>query len=208
MDGQMVVNFVDVFALLALAAGAVVGFRRGLSDQLARPLSLLLGLLGALYAYTPMEDLVGRSRGLSPEMRGAAAIALTAIVTIVCMVLARVVLTRLIRLFVAQEAERIGGVVLGTVRAALAVLILFLLANIAPYNEVNRIVGEESLIGRQVARITPTVSRKLEELRLLHARQRQEAGQDEAPPHRASAAEALRAEKRSRAQDLNQIQDH
>lgn len=204
MEGQMQVNFADVFVLLALLVGAVVGFRRGLSDQLARPLSMLLGLLATLYTYGPMESLVEMSQGLSAEMKGAAAIALTAVAAIICMVLARMLLTRLIRLFVAQESERVGGVVLGAVRAALAVLILFLLMNIMPYPSLNRIFGEDSLIGRQVVKITPMVSREIEKLRLAHGHRQEE---EAAPAEHKSAAQSIRQGKKDRVENWTHIQD-
>lgn len=205
MDSNMVVGAVDVIALVVLMIGALAGFRRGLSAQIAGPLSLLLAILFALYAYAPIRQAIHTSGWVPASTQSLAGIAGVVLASLVGFMLLRWILSRGIRRLTENRGEHVGGALFGALRTALLILIVFLLMNVFPHPGLNRLFGEDSLIGRQVIRMTPAIRAEWEAWR-----QSQPTRSDHEAPAEAddpTGLDRIREGKQRRTEDWTQIGD-
>ena len=201
----MVVGAVDVIALVVLMIGALVGFRRGLSAQIAGPLSLLLAMLFALYAYGPIRQAIHTSGWVPASTQSLAGIAGVVLASLVVFMLLRWILSRGIRRLTENRGEHVGGALFGALRTALFILIIFLLMNVFPHAGLNRRFGEDSLIGRQVIRMTPAIRAEWEAWRPSPpARSDPEAPAETDDP---TGLDRIREGKQRRTEDWTQIGD-
>ena len=159
-------NLIDVIALLFLVLGTFVGYRRGLSGELSRLVSVIFALLVGLQVYRPLGAWVVEHTRLEARSAETCAYAVTIVAAILGMVLVRVLFKFLMKLVFEETTDKVGGAVAGFLRACATVLIVFVLMNLWPHDYLNRHFGEESLIGRIVLKHLPSVREKMEALPL------------------------------------------
>ena len=155
MENVSPVSLVDVIALAAIALGTVRGYFRGLSGELARVISLVAAFAIGLRFYEPLAEQVMAYTRISGENAPVAAFIITVAAAIVCLFLMRFVLKRIMKVVIEERADKVGGVIAGLLRSVLVVLIVFLALNLWPNERLNRVFGEESLIGRVVLKAAP-----------------------------------------------------
>ena len=146
---------VDTAAVVVLVFCTARGYRRGFSGELAHTIGLLVGLVLGLVAFEWSQAWLARETTLTdrPGAVRLAAIASATVATVVGILLVRSLLGRVLRLAIEEGPDRTGGALAGFFRGSLAVLTVFLLANLVPFPTVNRLFGEESFVGRPVARL-------------------------------------------------------
>ncbi len=150
-------NLLDVVALLVVLYCTFVGWRRGLSGELARLTTLLLALLLATRLRTPLADLIRDGSRLEAPAAGALAFILIAIIVLIALSLICRLLRRVMQVTFTPGLERGGGLAAGCLRGVALVLTVFFALNLWPHDYLNRVFGQESLIGRVVQRILPPV---------------------------------------------------
>lgn len=155
-------HLVDILALGLVAAGAIQGFCRRLSGELAR----LVGMVFIFIASISLHDPVGTWMLAHTRLEGQSAHAVAFIATvglaILIMLPLRFVTQQLFQLVLAERFDKSIGTLAGMLRMSVFVCIFFLIMNLVPHPYLNRIFGEESAVGRLVLQAVPTVREKLD----------------------------------------------
>jgi uncharacterized membrane protein required for colicin V production len=146
---------VDLAALAAIVLCTARGYRRGLSGELAQVIGLLVGLVLGLVAFEWSQDWLVREPAMADRPGNArfAAIAIAMVATLAGILLVRWLLRRVLSSTIPEGPDHAGGAVAGFLRGATWVSMAFLLANLVPIPEVNRIFGQESYVGRPIVRL-------------------------------------------------------
>jgi hypothetical protein len=76
----------------------------------------------------------------------------------------RALLGKMIKLVAEPPVEKIGGTLAGGLHAAILVLIIFVACNLVRNDALNRLFGEESVIGRFVVEKLPAANEKLHQV--------------------------------------------
>jgi len=164
MDMLQTFNLVDIGALVVVAVGTFVGYRRGLSGELARLVSIVAAFVLGLFFFRPVGAWIVNHTRLEDRSAQAVAFMVTIGAALVAMVLLRIVLKRVMQVVFEEMTDKVGGAIAGFVRAALTVAIIVMMVNTWPHDYLNRQFGEESVIGRLVLKYVPILREKVEEL--------------------------------------------
>ncbi len=157
-------NAIDIAALVCLIAGMIIGFKRGLSGELARLISVTLTLALSLRYFRPLADFVISHTRLSEHPAYARPLAF---ILILCMaglffLLLRILLQRLMKITFNPKIDRIAGVFAGAARATAIVILLVLALGLWPGAWLTRVFREESAIGRAVFKGAPALVKRAE----------------------------------------------
>jgi len=158
MEASLDLNLVDVIAFGVVALGMVQGYFRGFSGEIARLVGLVAAFVLGLRFYQPLGEWVFAYTRLAGQPARALAFLVTVGVATLCMLIVRKTLKRIIQVAIEKGPDRVGGVLVGAVRAGIVVLIVFLALNLWPNEYLNRTFGCESLIGRGIHRLFPAFS--------------------------------------------------
>jgi membrane protein required for colicin V production len=149
-------SVVDIIALIVLLLGAIQGFRRGLSGQLARLISVVVALVLGLCFYAPFGAWCAEHTRLTEEPARVLAFVATVLAAIVVMIVLRLVLGTIMKVVIEKKAEKIGGCSAGLITAGISVFIVFVMMNMLPEDYyLKRKFGEESVLGTIVVRSLP-----------------------------------------------------
>jgi uncharacterized membrane protein required for colicin V production len=155
-------NTVDIIALVLLAVGAFQGLRRGLSGELARLVGVVIAFLAGVRFHEPVAAWCIEHTRLDYWPARTLAFTLTIAVGMAVMILVRLVLGRVIQIVIAEGLNRLGGILAGTVRSAVMILVVFLVVNmLTPDSFLGHAFGDDSAIGRVVRRYVPLVRDRL-----------------------------------------------
>lgn len=155
MNGFPPPSVVDVIALGFIVLGALQGFLRGLSGELAALIGTVAALALSVRYYRPFGGWVLAHSRLEGRPAFALAFLVVVIAAVLIMLLLRFGLKRIMKVVVEPGADRLGGLLAGTIRATVIVVIVFVTLNLFPNDYLNRVFGEESLTGTAVVRATP-----------------------------------------------------
>ncbi|MBN2302079.1 MAG: CvpA family protein [Lentisphaerae bacterium] len=158
MTGFPPLSVIDIVALVIVALGALIGYRRGLSGELAQLISVIVAFVISLLLYHPVGSWLHEHTQLNnrPQAAHAVAFIATIIGATIAMIILRYLLKRIMQVVIEKEVDKIGGVIAGFVRASILVVIVFLLLNMWPHEYLNRLFGEESVIGTAVLHCMPS----------------------------------------------------
>jgi uncharacterized membrane protein required for colicin V production len=156
-------SVIDIIALVLVVLGAIVGYRRRLSGELAHVVSIVAALLLGLFFHRPIGLWLSENTRLSEPGARAAAFIATTLVAAVTLILVRAVLRRVMRVVMEEEADKTAGCVAGAIRAAVVVLIVFIFMNMVPHDYLNKVFGERSVIGRMVLACMPSLREAIDE---------------------------------------------
>jgi uncharacterized membrane protein required for colicin V production len=157
-------NTVDIVVIVVLIVAALNGLRRKLSGELASTISLIAALYTGLHFYHPMGEFLAETTKLSE--RPGVAFALTFVVTVLLalavMILLRVLLKKAISVAVSSKGvDRIGGLLAGSVKAAVVIFIVIAAINMWPNDYLNRVFGTESVAGNIVITWMPEIRERI-----------------------------------------------
>ena len=148
-------GIIDIIAIVVVLAGALRGYFRGLSGELARLVSMILSMALGIVISRPMGAwFCAHTRLSEPQARVFAFLSIV-VVVLLTMVVVRVVLKHIMQVIFNKKVDRIGGVIAGTSGAVLFVLMVFLMMIIWPNEYLNRKFGEESITGRMMISLMP-----------------------------------------------------
>ncbi|MBT3194407.1 MAG: CvpA family protein [Verrucomicrobia bacterium] len=168
-------NLVDIGALILIAIGALQGFFRGLSGELARLIGTLLAFVAGVALHDSVAAWILENTRLEDQPAHAVAFIATVLIAILIMLLLRLVVKRLIKVVFAAGFDKGMGVLAGSLRMGTVVCIIFLIMNLVPHDYLNRHFGEESAIGSVVIRYVPRVRQTLERAKLAASQPTEEA---------------------------------
>jgi uncharacterized membrane protein required for colicin V production len=146
---------IDITAISLILIGGIMGAIRGLAGELAGLVSAGIAFTTGLLALNPFGTwLIAHSR-LSHESALASAFSLTVVFIWLLLLIPKLLIGKVMKVVVERAFDRIAGVIAGSLRMIIWVLVLFLTMQLIPHPYLNRQFGEASLIGRGVIRISP-----------------------------------------------------
>ena len=169
MDSLPQLSLVDMIAILLVVIGGIQGFFRGLSGEIARLIGAILAFLAGIWLRQPVSVWIVENTRLEDRAATATAFTATVIIAFIIMLILRMVIKRLVKVVFAEGFDRSTGVIAGLLRMSIIVFIIFLCMNMIPHDYLNRVLGEESAIGRVVVKYVPMVRDVLKDNNLLHS---------------------------------------
>jgi len=157
MEGFPVPNAIDVVALILILVGTLIGWRRGLSGELAHVISIIVAFILSISLHYPIGMWLGEHTRLSDDAGRTLAFVLTITFSMLAMAMVRFLIKNILKVVIEKEADKLGGLIAGFVRSAVMIIMLFLIMNMWPHEYLNRKFGEESLIGSVVIRCMPSL---------------------------------------------------
>ena len=162
-------NAVDIGAMALVLLEVIMGLRRGLAGSLFRLMCTLLVLLAGLRLHQPFGDLLARHTTWldgNPEMAGALAFLLIAVVLSLVFLLAQVLLRVLMTVTFNEKINRKGGGIVGFFQGLALVFLLVYAIGLWPTPSVRRLFVENSIAGRTVFRLCPRVISAIDDLEI------------------------------------------
>ncbi len=150
-------TLVDTIAVVLLALGTAVGWRRRLSGELAHVLSLIVAVAVGLFASRPLGQWLLEHSRLSPGVAWVVAFLGVLILSALAMAATRALLRKTMRVVFEEEVDKYGGAVAGFVRAAVVLALVFLVVNMTANETLRRVFGERSFFGRLAIRYAPAL---------------------------------------------------
>ena len=143
-------NLVDGVVALLLLAGLFSGIRRGLSGELVRAMIAVAAVVAAVLYARPVSEWAMRQANLSVRAALIGAFLLVLLGAYVAVSMVRALLGRLADFTFKGKLERLGGGLCGLARAAAVSGLILLLLGLAPNDNLQRLVVDESVTGRLV----------------------------------------------------------
>jgi uncharacterized membrane protein required for colicin V production len=192
VSGLFVPSVIDFVVLVTILLNGYMGFRRGLSGEVAHFVVLVVGAALTVYLLRPVGSLCFRyATPLIPETgRLAFAFVATTIVAATVMLVAYRPLYHIFDRGAPKHRYKAGGAVAGLMYGLVGVAFVLVLLNLWPSATVNRVVGDSSATGKMAGRIVPAVKRMV-------SSQGRNPGRTEVPGAR--VINTLRREKREHA---------
>ncbi len=161
MENFPVPNVVDIVALVVITLGSLLGMKRGLSGELAKLLSVVTAFIFGIAFCNPFGAWLIEHSRLGVRSAYAFAFLVTIVLAFVLLLVLRFALKRVMKVVVAKEFDKIGGLIAGFISSVFFVVIVLLGINLWPHNYLNRVFGSESILGRGVLRVVPAVREEL-----------------------------------------------
>ncbi len=155
-------NTVDIVALVLLVLGALNGLRRGLSGELAGAVGVIIAFMFGLLCYGPCGDWLADRAVVSEGTARALMLAGTMAVALLVMLVLKLVFRETVTVSVnSKGANFTMGLVAALIKTAIVVIVVIMCVNLWPNAYLNRVFGEESVIGRFVVRCIPELSDRI-----------------------------------------------
>ncbi len=173
-------NAVDIAVIICLMIGAVQGFIRGLSGELAQLLSAVAGFGSGVWVFGPISQWMQKNGRLGEDASRAVSFVASMIAAIILMIVLRLVFKKLISGIIQEKFDKATGSIAGMLRAGIFVLMFLILMNLWPHDYINRLFGKESIFGTLAVKAMPGILKKTEELGNAAAeKQKKESDKDE-----------------------------
>jgi uncharacterized membrane protein required for colicin V production len=140
-------NLIDIVALLYIIYSVVRGWKRGLSGELARLISLAIIVIFGWQGYAPLGEKLGEVTRLSEPSSRFAGFFIAIFLATVTMVLLRLILRNIMEFTFKGPLERVGGMVAGGLRSGFLIAAIVIAASLTPISYLRITFGEESRIG-------------------------------------------------------------
>ena len=160
-------SLVDIIAILLMAVGGIQGYFRGFSGELARLIGAVLAFFAGVWMRASVGGWIYNNTRLGEQAANALAFIVTVILALLFMLVLRMLIKRLVRVVFAESFDKLAGVFAGVLRMSILVLIFFLCMNMIPHGYLNRVFGEESVIGRIVEKYVPAFRSTLEDKNII-----------------------------------------
>lgn len=150
--------------MVVIVLGTAIGFKRGLSGEIARFLGTIAALSLGLFFYKPCGSWIAGHTKLSEGAANVMSFILMIAIILLITLLLRFILRNIMKISFEGRIEKTGGCIAGFLRAVTLVLVVFIAMNLWPYEPFNRFFGEESVIGTVVIQHLPSATRQVEKL--------------------------------------------
>jgi len=155
-------TLLDWIALVFIVGGAIQGFFRGLSGEMARLLGAICAFVAGALLHEPLGNIVaGHTRLIDQEARILTYI-ITVIAALILWALFQRLIRKLLRLILSTGFDKVTGVPAGMLRMTTLVAIVFIAMNLWPQAPLQKHFGTASFFGRQAIRLVPALKRELE----------------------------------------------
>jgi uncharacterized membrane protein required for colicin V production len=157
-------NAVDFGVLAILLLGTIIGFRRGLSGEIARFIGTIAAFCLGMYFYRPFGEWFVTHTRLEEEPANVMAFVLIVSVVLLITLVVRLILRSIMKISFEGNIEKVGGCIAGFIRALLLALVILVTMNMWPNDYLNRIFGKESIAGSVVVKYIPVIKKQVEKL--------------------------------------------
>jgi uncharacterized membrane protein required for colicin V production len=157
---------VDAIVLTLIALGALQGFLRGLSGEMARLLGALCAFVVAAIVHEPLGLWVADYTRLVDQQARTFTYIATAVLAIALWALFNKLIRTTLRLILAPEFDKAVGVPAGMLRMTAWTGLIFITMNIWPGMPGKQHFNEHTLFGRLFIRLVPAVKRQIETMNL------------------------------------------
>ena len=186
-------NVVDLVAIIFILLSAIHGLIRKLSGELAHLIGFVVAWLVGRWAYGSVGTWLSEQTSLGARLGSAVAFLIAVLSALLLMILLRWGTRRAMTVVFEPHVDRVGGLVAGLVRGSLIVGLVFFAVTAFPNAFLNRVFGEESLIGRNVIFLSPKLESFFEAALEERAEEgkraaAEEKGVAEEPPEEESAS--------------------
>lgn len=143
-------SIADYIGIGFVVLGIILGFRKGLSGQMALILSGLSVTAALVNGFTSTRDWLGSQLALSPELARIGALLILVVIPITIIMLLYALLRYLLKITFTTWIDRLGGAIAGGFTSAGLVLLVFLILNFLPADKRPATASEDSWIAREV----------------------------------------------------------
>lgn len=157
-------HIVDWVAFALILLGGLIGFRRGLSEELARLVSVLVMLVLGWRYFQPISEKIAAITRLDSSTARPVAFVGTCLLAFLVMHLIRILLRHVMEITFNKELDRWLGLLAGLLKTAAIVAVVMFTMMLLPNTYLNRTFVAESMIGRRLAPYLPTVLDQIREL--------------------------------------------
>lgn len=144
------VTIADYIGGGVIVLGILLGFRKGLSGQMALILSGLSVTAALINGFIPTRDWLVCQFALPPELARMGALLVLVVIPIGIIMLLYAFLRYLFKITFTTWIDRLGGAIAGGFTSAGLVLLVFLILNYLPADKRPAAVGKTSWISREV----------------------------------------------------------
>lgn len=160
-------NVIDMLALLALVIGFILGFKRGLSGEVARLIGVGAAFALGLIFYQKFAGYILDHTRLSEQTSKAMAFIIIFFGCCLVLLIVTLLFKYLVKTAVQEPTDRTVGGLIGILRAAIFVIAIYIAMNLVPNDYLNSNFGEKSTVGSFILKCMPnmreTVPEKLDE---------------------------------------------
>ena len=149
-------NLIDAAACLFIAINALIGWRRGLSGELASLISVVAAFALGLCLYRPFGDWLLHHTRATGHSAWVVAFVATVVASALAMAVLQLLLSKIGKVVIEGNVDKTLGCVAGLLRATVYVIIIFLAVNMSANRYLHQRFGQESLIGRTILKVVPS----------------------------------------------------
>jgi len=150
-------GWIDLGLIVAIVGGTVIGYTRGLSDQVARFIALVITTVVTFHYYERITALITQNSAVPPVFASMTTFFLLAVVTNIVAKLIFIVLAKLLTVQFVYFLERIVGAFFGALRFVLLFSLISVFVSLLKHPVVEKLYSEESLSGPAVIQLCPYV---------------------------------------------------
>jgi uncharacterized membrane protein required for colicin V production len=140
----------DVIGIVVILIGVIMGFRQGLSGQMAMVLSALSVTAALVNGFTPTRDWLVSQFAMPAELARLATLILLVVIPILTIMMLYALLRYMLKITFTTWVDRIGGAIAGGLTTAGLVLLVFVIFNVLPEDHRPVAIGQQSWIAREV----------------------------------------------------------
>ena len=152
---------VDAIALGCIIGGAIQGFLRGLSGEMARVLGAICAFVAGALLHEPVGEWIATYTRLESPHARTLTYGVTVLTALLLWALFHKLIRSLLQLVLRAEFDKFAGIPAGIIRMATFVGIVLIAIHIAPWAPFKQHVGETTVSGRIAIRLVPAVERQL-----------------------------------------------
>ena len=166
MNFPDVLYTIDILFAVFVVFFSAIGFRRGLSGELASVLALLILLCGLCFAYPAFNQFAAQTWvDLSPMLIQVVVLVILFLVSLLLYFLIRMLLKRILKSTLSERVDKIAGCAAGLLRGMLLGITFLAALSLFPSERLYESLSEKSVIGGWVCNtLTPWAHPRLMEL--------------------------------------------
>jgi len=151
----------DIIGVVVILIGIIMGFRQGLSGQMALVLSGLSVSAALVNGFTPTRDWLVSQFAMPVELARLAALIILVVIPILIVMILYKLLRFMLEITFTTWIDRLGGAIAGGFTSAGLVLLIFMIFNYLPANRCPEEVGQKSWISREVLGVESQLVQRL-----------------------------------------------
>jgi uncharacterized membrane protein required for colicin V production len=154
-------NLADIIAVVVVLVGLVLGFKQGLTAQMAMFLMALSVWAAIVNGFDPCRDWFAGHFAMPLELARIAALICLVTIPLLVIALLYMVLRFVMKITFTTWVDRVGGALAGGITATGIVLLVFVLLNALPEDQRPGITGPQSWISRHLTGVEADLMGKL-----------------------------------------------